>query len=106
MGNTDAEAQCPHLTDVGDLVPDLGEHDASSRVVAGVDVCQLPLVVPPATPGDLPEVGPVSDSEVVEGAEKISAERVPQSELGSGASIEERAHVSPISALWGGRESE
>jgi hypothetical protein len=66
--DADAESECPHASDVGDLVPERLQDDPGPRIVARIDVAQLGGVVTlAASPPDLLEVGFVVDAEVLEG---------------------------------------
>ena len=83
------------------------EDDRGPRLVAGVDVRQLALVVPATAPADAPQVGAVRDGEVVERAEQVLAQGVPQPQLGGGAPVEELgADVDAVGALGGCGEAE
>jgi hypothetical protein len=106
VGDGDAEAQGPHPAGVGDLVADLAQHDPGAGVVAGVDAVEAGDVVGPALPLDPGQVGAVGDAEVVERAEQVGVEGVPESELGSGPAAEEGPDVDAVAALGGGGEPE
>ena len=104
VGHADAEPECPHRADVRHLVAQLREHDGSPGVVAREDVRELALVVASPGPGDAAQIGPVGDDEVVERAEQVGAERIPQAQLGRRAAVEEGAYVDPVGPL--GRRGE
>ena len=104
--DADAEAERSHRARVRDLVAELGEHDRGASVVAGVHVRELALVVAAAGPADAAQVRAVGDSEVVERAEQVGAERVPEPQLRCGAAAEERADVDAVGAFGCGREAE
>ena len=106
MGDVDAEAEGSHAAEVHHLVAQLGQHDRRPGVIAGVDVGQGRVVVAPLPPGHRPEVGAVGDTEVVERAQQVGAQRLPQSKLGRRATVEERAYVDPVGALGRCRESD
>ena len=82
-----------------DLVSELLQDDARSRVVTGEQVVELRLVVPAARPGQRAEVSAVCCDEVVEGAQEVCAQRVPQPQLGGRPSVEEGTHVDAVGAL-------
>ena len=79
VGDADAEAKGPHGTNVGDLVSELPQHDASACVVAGEEVVELGLVVAATGPGQCAQVRPVCGDEVVEGTEQVCAQARPTS---------------------------
>ena len=101
VGDADAEAERAHGAGSSTLSRSCWSTIAARASVAGVDVRQLALVVPATGPADPPQVGAVGDGEVVERAEQVCAERVPQPQLGGGAAVEERARTSTPSARSG-----
>ncbi|GAX56006.1 hypothetical protein SO3561_07573 [Streptomyces olivochromogenes] len=89
MRDRDAEAQRPHGAGLDELLLH-GLHDESRpRVIAGQDVAQGGVVIGAALPLHCTQVGVVADSEVVERAEELVLQGLPQAHLGSDAPAEE-----------------
>jgi hypothetical protein len=99
VGDADAESECPHGAGLEDLVAELLENDGRTAPVTCVDVGQLVLVVAAASPRDPSQIGAIRDGEVVEGAEKLRSERIPETKFRCGATAEEAAHVNAIGTL-------
>ena len=106
VGDADAEAECSHPGGVGDLVLELLEDEPGAGVVAGVEAVEVGVGVSAGAPVDRGEVGAVGDAEVVERAEQVSGDRVPDAQLSGGAAVEERADVGAVGALGGRGEAE
>lgn len=103
----DAEAERAHGAGVGDLVPDLLDDDAGSRVVRRQEIAQLLIGVRTLLPGQVREVGPVRDAEVVEGRQQVVLQGFPKPHLGGDATIEELVlDIESVHPLRGGGESQ
>src|SRR5665811_1934569 len=74
----DAESESSHRSNICDFVVDLLEHDACACVVACVDVRESVLVVCPSAPLQVAQVDTIGNAEVVEWAEQVSAQRIPE----------------------------
>ena len=101
-----AEAERAHGPGVEHLVSELGEHDGRACVVARVNVGELVLVVPATSPADAAQIRAVGHRKVVERAQQIRAEGIPEAQLRSRATAEEGADVHAVSALRRCRQSE
>ncbi len=104
VADGDAESEPSHPAYVEHLVAKLPEHDAHARVVGRVDALQRRGVVVATAPLQRRQVGRVGDSEVVEGAEQVGGQGIPQPQLCSGAPAEELADVDAVRALGRSRQ--
>ncbi len=104
--DVDAEAEGPHRSRGGDVVAHRIEDATEPDVTRGIDAPQLLDGIAARCPGDLREVGAVADPEVLEGAEEILIERLPEAQLGSDAIAEPDEDAPPVGALRCGGEAE
>lgn len=92
--------------DVGDLVMDLPENDPGASIVACVNARESAQVIPAPAPLQAAEIHAIGHPEVVERAEQVGAERVPEPQLGGDPSAEEGTDVRAVRALWCGCQPE
>ncbi len=98
--DADAVAERPHRRRIGDLPPDLLDHQTRPRVVGSEDVLERSDVVSlSAAPRDPSQVEPVVDSEVRKGCEVLLVDRVPQAQLRRDPAVEVAEDVEAIRAL-------
>ena len=72
MSDADTEPQCPHAFRITNLVLHRLQYHGCPHVVGGVDVCQfLGVIASTPSPGDVPQIGPVVDTEVVERRQQL-----------------------------------
>ncbi len=88
------------------LVLQLSEDDSCPGPVAGVEIGQLRVVIATAHPADSAQIGTVRNRKIVERAQQVRAERVPQPQLGGRATAEELADVEPVGALGRGGQTQ
>ena len=106
MGDGHAKPEGSHPGDVADLVEQLSQDDPYAGVVSGVDPGQVRRVVVATAPLQLGEVGGIARPEVVERAEQVGLEGVPEPQLGCGTPIEEVPDVEAVAALRGGSQAQ
>ncbi len=104
MADADAVAERAHARRIGDLPPDLLDHQMNPRVVSREDAFKCCDVVSlPAAPRDAAQVEPVVNAEVRERREVFLVDGIPKPQLGGDSAVEVAEHVEPVCALRRGR---
>jgi hypothetical protein len=99
MSGTGTEAESAHPACVGDLVPNLLQHNPGSIVVSCVQRIKGGHVVRTTLPDDVSQIRTVMDPEVVKGAQQVLIKGIPEPELSSRTAIEERSDVDAVTAF-------
>ncbi len=100
VSNGDAETESPHRLNIRDLVIHLLQHDARASIVARVDVGKRVLVIRSTAPLQVAEVDAIGHSEVVEGAEQVGTQRIPEAKFRCDSTAKERPDIGAVSPFW------
>src|SRR5665647_2430912 len=85
---------------------ELLQEDVGASIVARVDVGKRVLVIRSTAPLQVAEVDAIGHAEVVEGAEQVGTQRIPEAKFRCDSSAEERPDIGAVSPFWGSSQTE